>query len=162
MLLYLSSRTGRENDSAFRMKTKPERPPTGREPDSPFEAAVIKTLRDHGWEVHPQVGVSGYRLDLGVVNPHARGRYLLGVECDGATYHSAASARDRDRLRQMILEGLGWKIHRIWSTYWWINPDIPTKTLVALESIGTRGCGRIRFRRGNDRLCQRLNLFDRN
>jgi very-short-patch-repair endonuclease len=104
--------------------------PTGREPDSPFEVAVIKTLRDHGWEVHPQVGVSGYRLDLGVVNPHARGRYLLGVECDGATYHSAASARDRDRLRQMILEGLGWKIHRIWSTDWWINPEIPMQKLL--------------------------------
>ena len=104
--------------------------PTGREPDSPFEVAVIKTLRDHGWEVHPQVGVSGYRLDLGVVNPYARGRYLLGVECDGATYHSAASARDRDRLRQMILEGLGWNIHRIWSTDWWINPEVPMQKLI--------------------------------
>lgn len=104
--------------------------PTGREPDSPFEVEVIKTLRDHGWEVHPQVGVSGYRLDLGVVNPYAPGRYLLGVECDGATYHSAASARDRDRLRQMILEGLGWKIHRIWSTDWWINPEIPMQKLL--------------------------------
>jgi very-short-patch-repair endonuclease len=104
--------------------------PTGREPDSPFEVAVIKTLRDHGWEVHPQVGVSGYRLDLGVVNPYARGRYLLGVECDGATYHSAASARDRDRLRQMILEGLGWNIHRIWSTDWWINPEVPMHKLI--------------------------------
>jgi very-short-patch-repair endonuclease len=104
--------------------------PTGREPDSPFETAVIKTLRDHGWEVHPQVGVSGYRIDLGVVNPHARGTYLLGVECDGATYHSAANARDRDRLRQMILEGLGWKIHRIWSTDWWINPEIPMQKLL--------------------------------
>lgn len=104
--------------------------PTGREPDSPFEVAVIKTLRNHGWEVHPQVGVSGYRLDLGVVNPYARGRYLLGVECDGATYHSAASARDRDRLRQMILEGLGWNIHRIWSTDWWINPEVPMQKLI--------------------------------
>ncbi|PRC90729.1 DUF4011 domain-containing protein [Solimicrobium silvestre] len=104
--------------------------PTGREPDSPFEVAVINKLRDNGWEVHPQVGVSGYRLDLAVVNPHARGRYLLGVECDGATYHSAANARDRDRLRQMILEGLGWNIHRIWSTDWWINPEIPMKKLL--------------------------------
>lgn len=99
--------------------------PTGREPDSPFEVAVIQKLRDNGWEVHPQVGVSGYRIDLAVVDPHARGRFLLGIECDGATYHSAASARDRDRLRQMVLEGLGWNIHRIWSTDWWINPEIP-------------------------------------
>lgn len=105
--------------------------PSGREPDSPFEVAVINALRGHGWEVHPQVGVSGYRLDLAVVNPHARGRYLLGVECDGATYHSAATARDRDRLRQMILEGLGWKIHRLWSTDWWINPALPMQKLLA-------------------------------
>jgi very-short-patch-repair endonuclease len=104
--------------------------PTGHEPDSPFEAAMIKMLRDQGWEVHPQVGVSGYRIDLAVVNPHARGNYLLGIECDGATYHSAASARDRDRLRQMILEGLGWKIHRIWSTDWWLNPEIPMQKLL--------------------------------
>ena len=104
--------------------------PTGREPDSPFEAAVIQALRQHGWEVHPQVGVSGYRIDIGVVNPHEKGRYLLGVECDGATYHSASTARDRDRLRQKVLEDLGWNMHRIWSTDWWINPEIPMKKLL--------------------------------
>lgn len=103
--------------------------PTGREPDSPFEIMVINALRDHGWVVHPQVGVSGYRIDIGVVNPHEPGRYLLGIECDGATYHSAANARDRDRLRQMILEQLGWKIHRIWSTDWWLNPETPKKKM---------------------------------
>lgn len=95
--------------------------PTGLAPDSPFETAVIGLLRDKGWVVHPQVGCSGYRVDLGVVDPRAPGRYLLGVECDGATYHSAATARDRDRLRQHILEGLGWRIHRIWSTDWWLD-----------------------------------------
>lgn len=104
--------------------------PTGREPDSPFELEVMNMLRNHGWEVHPQVGVSGYRIDLGIVNPHARGSYLLGIECDGATYHSAASARDRDRLRQMILEGLGWKIHRIWSTDWWLNSGVAMQKLL--------------------------------
>jgi very-short-patch-repair endonuclease len=103
--------------------------PTGREPDSPFEIMVINSLRDHGWIVHPQVGVSGYRIDIGVVNPHEPGSYLLGIECDGATYHSAANARDRDRLRQMILEQLGWKIHRIWSTDWWLNPETPKKKM---------------------------------
>ncbi|CAN5480190.1 DUF4011 domain-containing protein [soil metagenome] len=97
--------------------------PTGREPDSPFEVAVIRLLRNQGWEVHPQVGCSGYRLDIGVVDPRAPGRYLAGIECDGATYHSAATARDRDRLRQHVLEGLGWNILRIWSTDWWLNPE---------------------------------------
>ena len=96
--------------------------PTGREPDSPFESAVAVALRERGWEVHPQVGCSGYRIDLGVVDPRARGSYLLGIECDGRAYHSGATARDRDRLRQHVLEGLGWKLHRIWSTDWWRDP----------------------------------------
>ncbi len=97
--------------------------PTGLEPDSPFEVAVIKMLRDRGWTVHPQVGCSGYRIDIGVVDPRAPGRYLVGIECDGASYHSGATARDRDRLRQHVLESLGWRIHRIWSTDWWMNAE---------------------------------------
>jgi very-short-patch-repair endonuclease len=104
--------------------------PTGLEPDSPFEVAVIKALRDRGWQVVPQVGVSGYRIDMAIINRHQPGNFLLGIECDGATYHSAPSARDRDRLRQLILEGLGWKIHRIWSTDWWFNSEIPLKALL--------------------------------
>lgn len=97
--------------------------PTGHEPDSPFERQVINLLREKGWTVHPQVGVSGYRIDIGVVDPRSPGRYLLGIECDGRTYHSGATARDRDRLRQIVLEGLGWELHRIWSTDWWRNPQ---------------------------------------
>lgn len=106
--------------------------PTGLEPDSPFETAVIKVLRDRGWSVHPQVGCSGYRIDIGVVDPRAPGRYLVGIECDGASYHSGATARDRDRLRQHVLEGLGWRIHRIWSTNWWMNPEGEIETVVSL------------------------------
>ena len=69
----------------------------------------------------PQVGVSAYRIDLGVVHPDNPGRYLAGIECDGAMYHSSAFARERDKIRQSMLEGLGWKILRIWSTEWWLN-----------------------------------------
>ena len=105
--------------------------PTGLEPDSPFEKQVINQLREKGWTVHSQVGVSGYRIDIGVVDPRAPGRYLLGIECDGATYHSAATARDRDRLRHLILEGLGWELHRIWSTDWWRNPNEPMQKILA-------------------------------
>jgi very-short-patch-repair endonuclease len=113
--------------------------PTGMEPDSPFEVQVITALRDKGWTVHPQVGVSGYRIDIGVVDPRAPGRYLLGVECDGRTYHSGATARDRDRLRHHILEGLGWELYRIWSTDWWLNPEGPmTKLLSRLEDLATQ------------------------
>lgn len=89
------------------------------EPDSEFERMVADRIRAAGFDVHHQVGCSGYRIDLAVVDPTAPGRYLLGVECDGATYHRAATARDRDKLRQMVLEDLGWKLHRIWSTDWW-------------------------------------------
>ncbi len=87
--------------------------------ESPFERAVDAALRGLGHEVHRQVGCSGYRVDLAVVDPRAKGRYLLGVECDGRSYHSAATARDRDRLRQAVLERLGWKLCRVWSTDWW-------------------------------------------
>lgn len=93
------------------------------EPDSEFEKLVADRLRAAGYEVHHQVGCSGYRIDLAVVDPSAPGRYLLGIECDGATYHRAATARDRDKLRQLILEGLGWKLHRIWSTDWWHDAE---------------------------------------
>jgi very-short-patch-repair endonuclease len=103
--------------------------PTGLEPDSPFETAVIRILRNHNWVVHPQVGCSGYRIDIGVVDPRAPGRYLVGIECDGRSYHSGASARDRDRLRQHVLEGLGWRIHRIWSTDWWLNQEDEVKKI---------------------------------
>lgn len=110
--------------------------PTGMEPDSPFETAVIQVLRNRNWVVHPQVGCSGYRIDLGVVDPRAPGRYLVGIECDGRSYHSGATARDRDRLRQHVLEGLGWRIHRIWSTDWWLNPEAEVdKVLARLQEI---------------------------
>jgi very-short-patch-repair endonuclease len=88
------------------------------EPDSPFEEDVAGEIKAMGYEVVPQVGCSGYRIDIGVIDPAVPGRFLLGVECDGATYHSAATARDRDRLRQRVLERLGWRIHRVWSPDW--------------------------------------------
>lgn len=105
--------------------------PTGDGPDSPFEIAVMKALEANGWVVHPQVGVSGFRVDLGVVHPDHPGRYLAGVECDGATYHRAATARDRDRLREIILNGLGWRIRRVWSTDWWMDCDRALERLIA-------------------------------
>ncbi len=91
--------------------------------DSPFEQAVAEALSRKGWQIDSQVGVSSFRVDLGVVDPDAPGRYLAGVECDGATYHRSATARDRDKLREQVLRSLGWEILRIWSTDWWINPQ---------------------------------------
>lgn len=97
--------------------------PTRRGPDSPFEEAVADALRAAGHRVEYQVGQGGFRIDLAVVDPERPGRYLLGIECDGASYHSALTARDRDRIRQSVLEGLGWRIHRIWSTDWFRQPE---------------------------------------
>lgn len=97
---------------------------TGGEPDSDFEISVINIINKLGYDCHPQVGVSKYRIDIGVVNPKSPGEYLLGVECDGAAYHSSISARDRDRLRQENLERKGWKIHRIWSTDWFHSREV--------------------------------------
>ena len=96
--------------------------PTGRGPDSPFEEAVAERLRAEGYRVEHQVGVAGFYIDLAVVDPDRPGRYVLGIECDGATYHSAKMARVRDRTRQAVLENLGWTIHRIWSTDWFRQP----------------------------------------
>lgn len=101
------------------------------EADSEFARMVAARLHEAGYEVHRQVGCSGYRIDLGVVNPAVPGRYLLGIECDGATYHRAATARDRDKLRQLILEDLGWKLHRIWSTDWWHEASKEMERLVS-------------------------------
>ena len=87
--------------------------PTMEEPDSDFERWFLKRLKQAGYEAHPQVGVAGYRIDIGIVHPDQPGSYILGLECDGATYHSSKAARDRDRLRQAVLEGLNWRIHRV-------------------------------------------------
>ncbi len=107
---------------------------TSEDADSPFEESVYDFLRDNGYEVRKQVGCAGYRVDLGVINPESPGRYLVGIECDGAKYHSSPAARDRDRLRQQILEGLGWNIYRVWSTDWYRNRiETKNKLLQAVE-----------------------------
>jgi very-short-patch-repair endonuclease len=89
--------------------------------ESPFEDSVLAAVRSWGYEVQPQVGVGSYRIDLGVKHPNAPGAFILGIECDGAMYHSSRTARDRDRLRHEVLEGLGWRLHHIWGTAWYRN-----------------------------------------
>jgi transcription elongation GreA/GreB family factor len=106
---------------------------TGRDPDSDFEIAVMDVLKRRGYAVTPQLGVAGYRIDIAVKHPDAPGAYLAAIECDGASYHSALSVRDRDRIRQEILEALGWRgrIWRIWSTDWFRTPRQETEKLLS-------------------------------
>ncbi|MCM2475673.1 DUF3320 domain-containing protein [Rhizobium sp. CG5] len=102
-----------------------------RDMDSVFEEQVMAALQERGYQVHPQVGIAGFFIDLAVADEAIPGRYLLGVECDGASYHDSRSARDRDRLRQAVLEDHGWTIHRIWSTDWFQRPKAELNRLVA-------------------------------
>ena len=98
--------------------------------DSPFEESVFDFLTNQGFDVKTQVGCSGYRIDMAVKHPQFSGRYAIGIECDGYMYHSARTARERDRLRQDILEDMGWKIHRIWSTDWIKDPYSEGRRLI--------------------------------
>ena len=99
--------------------------------DSPFEEAVYNFLDRKGYKLATQVGCSGYRIDMAVKHPSMSGVYVLGIECDGASYHSARTARERDRLRQDVLENMGWKIYRIWSTDWIKDPVTEGERLLA-------------------------------
>lgn len=112
---------------------------TGKAADSDFEIAVMDALAAYGYECEPQLGVAGYFLDIAVKDPGQPGRFLMAIECDGATYHSAKSTRDRDRLRQEILENLGWRVRRIWSTDWFKNPEAQLQPILnELDRIKTK------------------------
>jgi hypothetical protein len=104
---------------------------TGESADSPFEEDVTEVVRSLGFLADPQVGSSGFKIDLGVRHPDRPGTYILAIECDGASYHSALWARERDRLRQDVLEHLGWHFHRVWSTDWFYNRSAEIQRLKA-------------------------------
>lgn len=107
--------------------------------ESPFEVDVLRVIRSWGYDATPQIGSAGYRVDIGVRDPKNVSKFVLGVECDGASYHSARNARDRDRLRQEVLEGLGWTIHRIWSTLWFHDREDQMRRLRAAIEAAVDG-----------------------
>ena len=108
----------------------------GGDADSEFEIFVADALRAAGYDVVYQVGVEKFRIDLGIRHPNCPVGFIAGIECDGATYHSGLSVRDRDHIRQTILENLGWNIYRVWSTDWFSDPVRETaKLLVWLDQI---------------------------
>jgi len=102
---------------------------TNRGFDSPFEESVYQLLNDAGIKSIPQVGVAGYFIDLAVVSEESND-FILAIECDGATYHSSRSARDRDRLKDEVLKKLGWTVYRIWSVDWYKNRQNEVSKLI--------------------------------
>ena len=107
--------------------------------DSPFEEAVYDFLSSKGYEVVTQVGCSGFRIDMAIKHPTRSGKFAIGIECDGAMYHSSRTARERDRLRQTVLEDMGWKIYRIWSTDWIKNQKSEEEKLVEAIEMAFSG-----------------------
>lgn len=123
-----------------------------REPGSDFEVAVADVLNDYGHKVHFQVGVAGFYIDLGVAHPSNPNLCVLGIECDGAAFHSSLSVRDRDRLRQQVLEGMGWRIYRIWSTDWFRHQKREVEKLLAAVDQAVQDGGRMVRPRREERL----------
>jgi very-short-patch-repair endonuclease len=111
------------------------------ETESPFEEAVYRLLTERGYRISKQVGCFGYRIDLAIASEDGS-RYDLGIECDGAAYHRAPAARDRDWLRQAVLEGLGWTIHRIWSTDWIRDPEAQIRSVEQALTIARAKAGK--------------------
>ena len=114
-------------------------------PLNPFEADVHDMLTTHGIPLIPQLGVSGYRIDLAAQHPEKPGQFVLAIECDGASYHSSPTARDRDRLRQQHLEALGWRFHRIWSTDWFTRRESEVQRAVAAFNVAVQQSNHVSF-----------------
>jgi len=94
---------------------------------NPFERSIQERLEREGFDLVPQYGVGKYLIDFAVRDPKDSSKFLLAIECDGASYHSQPTARERDRLRQELLEDRGWRFHRIWSTDWFRDPDLEVR-----------------------------------
>lgn len=114
-----------------------------------LEVAVMEALSAAGFECESKVGAMGFFIDIGIVDPNDKESFAVGVECDGATYHNAHSARDRDRLRQEVLENMGWTMERVWSTDWFRDPERELARLVEritnhIENAQTRREARLR------------------
>ena len=105
----------------------------------PFEEIIAESLRNEGYIVREKVGSAGFFIDLAIVDADNPGRYILGINCDGKSYEVAKSARDRDRLRSNVLEGMGWNLYNVWSTDWFRNPSGELRLLVeAIEKAKTQ------------------------
>ncbi|MFT5091756.1 MAG: very-short-patch-repair endonuclease [Porticoccaceae bacterium] len=123
---------------------------TGLESEPPFEAEVADALIRRGLQPVPQVGCGGFRIDLALQHPERPGEFCLGIECDGATYHSSRTARDRDRLRQSVLEGLGWNLVRVWSADWVRSPERQIDRILAGYELASSSVSTGSFHRATE------------
>ncbi len=98
----------------------------------PLESEIAHALEIQGYQVHMNVGCGGYRIDIAVIDPDIPGRYILGILCDGIWYREAQSARDRDILTESVLTTLGWRIHRVWCTDWWDEPELERNRIIRI------------------------------
>jgi len=86
-----------------------------------FEKKVAEEIEKLGYQVHTNIGCSGFRIDIGIVNPHKQSEYILGVLTDGENYNSSKTAGDREVVQPNVLKMLGWNIYKLWSPDWWDN-----------------------------------------
>ena len=107
------------------------RPDRQTDADTSLEHSIAAALASRGWQVETHIGASSFRIDLAVIDPDAPGSYLAAITCDGVNYQRNATAKDRDKLREQVLQGLGWVLLRVWAMDWWLNLDA---TLTALDA----------------------------
>lgn len=86
-----------------------------------IESLVANELRALGYTVHTDIGYSGYKIDIGIVDTQNPQKYLLGVICDGENYKETKTVRDREIVQNNVLKLLGWNILRVWTMDWWEN-----------------------------------------
>ncbi|MGN0422542.1 MAG: AAA domain-containing protein, partial [Lachnospiraceae bacterium] len=106
-----------------------------------FVDAVAKFLTEHGYKVSQYVGCSGYKIDIAVEHPsEIIHQFAAGIECDGYSYASSRTARDRDRLRGSVLKNMGWNMYRVWSAEWYKNPEVEGEKLLAFIKSAIDEC----------------------
>lgn len=88
-----------------------------------IETIIADRLRSLGYTVHTDIGCSGYKIDIGIVDTENTSNYQLGIICDGKNYKRTKTARDREIVQNNVLKALGWNIYRIWTMDWWEKPD---------------------------------------
>ena len=93
------------------------------EEETSIEKIIADKLRSLGYTVHTDIGCSGYKIDIGIVDTQNPSNYQLGIICDGKNYRRTKTVRDREIVQNNVLKALGWNICRIWTMDWWEKPD---------------------------------------